>query len=97
MAPEILDDAMNVNIFESFKRADIYSLGLVYWEIARRCSVGGEPLAFPSSPRTAGAGRVSSALLVPPAAMGTYPINPPQESLRNTSCLTTTLCLLILP
>uniref|UniRef100_A0A8C3TQE7 Activin receptor type-1C n=1 Tax=Catharus ustulatus TaxID=91951 RepID=A0A8C3TQE7_CATUS len=41
MAPEILDDAMNVNIFESFKRADIYSLGLVYWEIARRCSVGG--------------------------------------------------------
>ncbi|KAL2302060.1 hypothetical protein Nmel_009468 [Mimus melanotis] len=41
MAPEILEDAMNVNIFESFKRADIYSLGLVYWEIARRCSVGG--------------------------------------------------------
>uniref|UniRef100_A0A663LPK3 receptor protein serine/threonine kinase n=1 Tax=Athene cunicularia TaxID=194338 RepID=A0A663LPK3_ATHCN len=41
MAPEILDDAMNTNIFESFKRADIYSLGLVYWEIARRCSVGG--------------------------------------------------------
>ncbi|KAM6348112.1 activin receptor type-1C [Alca torda] len=41
MAPEILDDEMNMNIFESFKRADIYSLGLVYWEIARRCSVGG--------------------------------------------------------
>ncbi|XP_075567746.1 activin receptor type-1C isoform X3 [Pelecanus crispus] len=41
MAPEILDDVMNMNIFESFKRADIYSLGLVYWEIARRCSVGG--------------------------------------------------------
>ncbi|XP_045875650.1 activin receptor type-1C isoform X2 [Meles meles] len=41
MAPEMLDDTMNVNIFESFKRADIYSLGLVYWEIARRCSVGG--------------------------------------------------------
>ncbi|XP_048808655.1 activin receptor type-1C isoform X1 [Lagopus muta] len=41
MAPEILDDAMNTNIFESFKRADIYSLGLVYWEIARRCCVGG--------------------------------------------------------
>ncbi|XP_069636697.1 activin receptor type-1C isoform X1 [Haliaeetus albicilla] len=41
MAPEILDDVMNTNIFESFKRADIYSLGLVYWEIARRCSVGG--------------------------------------------------------
>uniref|UniRef100_A0A8C6Z7D6 receptor protein serine/threonine kinase n=1 Tax=Nothoprocta perdicaria TaxID=30464 RepID=A0A8C6Z7D6_NOTPE len=41
MAPEILDDVMNMNIFESFKRADIYSLGLVYWEIARRCSIGG--------------------------------------------------------
>uniref|UniRef100_A0A4X2LWV2 receptor protein serine/threonine kinase n=2 Tax=Vombatus ursinus TaxID=29139 RepID=A0A4X2LWV2_VOMUR len=41
MAPEVLDDTMNMNIFESFKRADIYSLGLVYWEIARRCSVGG--------------------------------------------------------
>uniref|UniRef100_A0A8C0QYI0 Activin receptor type-1C n=1 Tax=Canis lupus dingo TaxID=286419 RepID=A0A8C0QYI0_CANLU len=41
MAPEMLDDTMNVNIFESFKRADIYSVGLVYWEIARRCSVGG--------------------------------------------------------
>ncbi|XP_012883667.1 PREDICTED: activin receptor type-1C isoform X3 [Dipodomys ordii] len=41
MAPEMLDDTMNLNIFESFKRADIYSVGLVYWEIARRCSVGG--------------------------------------------------------
>ncbi|XP_053115726.1 activin receptor type-1C isoform X2 [Hemicordylus capensis] len=41
MAPEILDDTMNINIFESFKHADIYSLGLVYWEISRRCSVGG--------------------------------------------------------
>ncbi|XP_039191322.1 activin receptor type-1C isoform X4 [Crotalus tigris] len=41
MAPEILDDTMNINNFESFKRADIYSLGLVYWEISRRCSDGG--------------------------------------------------------
>ncbi|KAM9249956.1 activin receptor type-1C isoform 2-T2 [Dugong dugon] len=41
MAPEMLDDTINVNIFESFKRADVYSTGLVYWEIARRCSVGG--------------------------------------------------------
>nr|XP_034351283.1 activin receptor type-1C isoform X3 [Arvicanthis niloticus] len=41
MAPEMLDDTMNMSIFESFKRADIYSVGLVYWEIARRCSVGG--------------------------------------------------------
>ena len=41
MTPEMLDDTMNLSIFESFKRADIYSVGLVYWEIARRCSVGG--------------------------------------------------------
>ncbi|XP_026552985.1 activin receptor type-1C [Pseudonaja textilis] len=41
MAPEILDDTMNINNFESFKRADIYSLGLVYWEISRRCLDGG--------------------------------------------------------
>lgn len=65
MAPEILDDAMNVNIFESFKRADIYSLGLVYWEIARRCSVGGEPLAFSPSPRTGLEGSQSSSCSTP--------------------------------
>ncbi|XP_040295711.1 activin receptor type-1C isoform X1 [Bufo bufo] len=41
MAPELLDDSINMHHFESFKCADIYSLGLVYWEIARRCSVGG--------------------------------------------------------
>ncbi|XP_070813091.1 activin receptor type-1C isoform X2 [Pituophis catenifer annectens] len=41
MAPEILDDTMNINNFESFKRADIYSLGLVFWEISRRCLDGG--------------------------------------------------------
>jgi len=41
MAPEVLDDSINIQHFESFKRADVYSLGLVLWEIARRCSVGG--------------------------------------------------------
>lgn len=96
MAPEILDDAMNTNIFESFKRADIYSLGLVYWEIARRCSVGGEPLACSSHPSSLWLGKDRNAHLVPPPAMGTYTTNFPQESPRNTSCLTTTLCLLIL-
>ncbi|XP_055070781.2 activin receptor type-1C isoform X2 [Misgurnus anguillicaudatus] len=39
MAPEILDDSINMSSFESFKRADIYSMGLVLWELARRCSV----------------------------------------------------------
>ena len=50
MAPEVLDETINIQHFESFKRADVYSLGLVLWEIARRCSVGGEhptSAAFP--------------------------------------------------
>ena len=43
MAPEILSETLNVNYFESFKQVDIYALGLVLWEICRRCtgSTGG--------------------------------------------------------
>nr|AIA98699.1 transforming growth factor-beta [Pinctada imbricata] len=41
MAPEVLDGSINMNHFESFKRGDVYSFGLVLWEITRRCSVGG--------------------------------------------------------
>ncbi|KAK7939496.1 hypothetical protein WMY93_002822 [Mugilogobius chulae] len=41
MAPEVLDETINTTNFESFKRADIYSLGLVFWELARRCAVRG--------------------------------------------------------
>lgn len=41
MAPEVLDETINTANFESFKRADIYSLGLVFWELSRRCSVRG--------------------------------------------------------
>lgn len=41
MAPECLDETINMNHFESFKRADVYSFGLVLWEIARRCSISG--------------------------------------------------------
>lgn len=41
MAPEILDETINMHSFESFKQADIYSLGLVFWELTRRCSVRG--------------------------------------------------------
>ena len=41
MPPEVLDETINISHFESFKRADIYSFGLVLWEIGRRCSVGG--------------------------------------------------------
>ena len=37
MAPEVLDESINVRYFESFKRADVYALGLVCWELVRRC------------------------------------------------------------
>lgn len=30
-----------MNHFDAFKRADVYALGLILWEIARRCNVGG--------------------------------------------------------
>lgn len=46
MAPEVLDETLNSRHFDSFKRADIYSLGLVFWEIARRSNVGGQDLSY---------------------------------------------------
>lgn len=46
MAPEVLDETINMRHFDSFKCADIYALGLVYWEIARRCNSGGLTLFF---------------------------------------------------
>lgn len=42
MAPEVLDETINTRHFDSFKCADIYALGLVYWEIARRFNSGGQ-------------------------------------------------------
>jgi len=41
LAPEVLDETININHFDSFKRSDIYSFGLCIWEISRRCNVGG--------------------------------------------------------
>lgn len=38
---KVLDETMNIDQFDSFKRADVYALGLIFWEIARRCNVGG--------------------------------------------------------
>lgn len=40
MAPEVLDDTILTSHFDSFKRADMYSLSLVYWEMSRRCITG---------------------------------------------------------
>ena len=42
MAPEVLNDTINTRFFESFKYADMYSLGLVYWEIVHRCTLAGQ-------------------------------------------------------
>lgn len=42
LAPEILDGVMNTKIFDAFKRADIYSFGLVLWEIVRRGQCNGK-------------------------------------------------------
>ncbi|KAL0870875.1 hypothetical protein ABMA27_004715 [Loxostege sticticalis] len=40
MAPEVLDEKLDVTNFEAFKTADMYSLGLVLWEMCRRCATG---------------------------------------------------------
>jgi activin receptor type-1B len=49
MAPEILDRTLNHQSFESYKAADIYALGLVFWEILRRCQTTSEGNFFCSS------------------------------------------------
>ena len=41
MAPEVLDETINMDHFDSFRRADMYALGLVYWEIAQRVIISG--------------------------------------------------------
>lgn len=39
MAPEVLDGAVNLRECEaSLKQIDIYAMGLVFWEIAMRCT-----------------------------------------------------------
>ncbi|XP_049282618.1 bone morphogenetic protein receptor type-1B isoform X1 [Anopheles funestus] len=37
MAPEVLSETLDLKVFEGFKMADMYSVGLVFWEMARRC------------------------------------------------------------
>lgn len=37
MAPEVLEESIDINKFEAFKMADMYSVGLVFWEMSRRC------------------------------------------------------------
>lgn len=52
MAPEVLDETLNATSFDAFKMADMYSVGLVLWEVCRRCASSGkvstaEPYAVP--------------------------------------------------
>ncbi len=42
LAPEIIDDSISLKHFELFKRADIYSFGLILWEIVMRGEIDGE-------------------------------------------------------
>ncbi|XP_042561061.1 bone morphogenetic protein receptor type-1B-like [Clupea harengus] len=41
MAPEVLDESLNRNDFQSYIMADMYNFGLILWEMMRRCVSGG--------------------------------------------------------
>ncbi|KAM9855708.1 serine/threonine-protein kinase receptor R3 isoform 1-T2 [Aulostomus maculatus] len=41
MAPEVLDESIHMDVFDSYKQTDIWALGLVFWEISRRTIVNG--------------------------------------------------------
>lgn len=41
LPPEVLNDTIDTRDFESFKRADMYAMGLVLWEICQRCTPNG--------------------------------------------------------
>ena len=45
MAPEVLDETIRMDVFESYKQTDIWALGLVFWEISRRTNVNGNKTA----------------------------------------------------
>ncbi|KAF2359577.1 Protein kinase domain [Trinorchestia longiramus] len=46
MSPEVLTESLDVNQFESFRRADMYSLGLVLWEVLLRCLSNGRAESY---------------------------------------------------
>lgn len=43
LPPEVLKETINKDDFESYKRGDVYALGLVYWEVASRTRVEAFP------------------------------------------------------
>ena len=46
LAPEVLDDTLETQKFDAYRCADIYSLGLVFWELAHRCQFAGSLSTF---------------------------------------------------
>lgn len=46
MAPEVLDETIQADCFDSYKRVDIWAFGLVLWEVARRMVSNGEYLGL---------------------------------------------------
>ncbi|KAL6259338.1 hypothetical protein P5V15_009253 [Pogonomyrmex californicus] len=46
MSPEFLEQTVNIECLESFRRADIYCLGLILWEVCRRCISNGVALEY---------------------------------------------------
>ncbi|XP_015601169.1 activin receptor type-1 [Cephus cinctus] len=46
MSPEVLEQTLNTECLESFRRADMYSLGLILWEVCRRCISNGVALDY---------------------------------------------------
>lgn len=46
MSPEVLDETIDIDNFASFKQSDMYSFGLVLWEMLRRCAVNGECMDY---------------------------------------------------
>lgn len=50
MPPEVLEESLNRSYFQSFMMADMYSFGLILWEMSRRCISGGTCLKKPHEP-----------------------------------------------
>ena len=40
LAPEVLNESLNKNHFQPYIMADIYSFGLIIWEMAHHCIKG---------------------------------------------------------
>uniref|UniRef100_A0A182I3Y4 receptor protein serine/threonine kinase n=1 Tax=Anopheles arabiensis TaxID=7173 RepID=A0A182I3Y4_ANOAR len=36
MAPEVLDESISMECFDALRKADIYAIGLIFWEVCRR-------------------------------------------------------------